>query len=173
MTEEKKNLPDIKVRENLVLLGANPAPPPDPRINYGNNLMWVVAYRNNRTVCQYDQRGRPRSFQDLPREDMKRISMITINEGKLIASQDFIPGMSPIYRQRTLMAQSIGTIGKVHLIGWAIWDGKRTVTNLHIAFINEATYEVEMGHFVEGRNAGFKYPIQIEDYDYQVISWTK
>ena len=143
----------------------------DPRLNYGNNLMWVATFRNGTIVSQYDIKGNARSFADLPRLNLKRLSLITIREGKLITSQDFIQGMSPFYRQRTMMSPGVGTTAKIHIIGWAIWDGKITVSNLHVAFVNEATFEVEMGHFVDGRHAGFKYPIELADYDYPPIVW--
>lgn len=151
--------------------GANTAPLPDPRLGGSNQLMWVVTYRDNKFIAQYDVHGKARSFADLPRINMKRISMVTVGTGRLVASQDFIQGMSPFYRQRNLLTQHVGQTGKVHIVGWAIWDGKATVTNLHVAFINEATFEVEMGHFVEGRNVGFKYPIELADYDYPPIVW--
>lgn len=149
----------------------NPVPVGDPRIAGGNNLMWVAHYRNNQLVFQFDTKGKGRSFADLPRLNLKKVSIVTVHKQKLVASQSFVPGMSPFYRQRTLMAQGIGPTGKIHIIGWAIWDGKKTVSNLHVAFVNESTFEVEMGHFVEGRDPGFKYPIQLEDYDYPPIVW--
>jgi hypothetical protein len=144
---------------------------PDATVFHGNALMWVAHYRDNRIVNQYDDKGHHRSFADLPRVNLKRISMVSIQTGKMLTSQDFIQGMSPFYRQRNLITQGVGQSGKVHILGWAIWDGKKTVTNLHVAFINEATMQVEMGHFVEGRNVGFKYPIKIEEYDYPPIVW--
>lgn len=136
-----------------------------------NTLMWAATYRNNRTVYQYDPKGKHRSFGDLPRENLKRVSFLEIATGKLVASQDFLPGMSPFYRQRNIMVQYHGLSHKVHLIGWAIWDGSPTVDKLHVAFIDERTHAVEMGHFVEGRGAGFKYPIELQDYDYPPITW--
>jgi hypothetical protein len=144
----------------------------DPRLIGGNILAWIASYRDNKTIYQYNSEGKARSFADIPRKNLKKMSLITMDQGKLIASQDFIQGMSPFYRQRNLMGHASGQIvGKVHILGWAIWDGKPTVSNLHVAFINELTFEVEMGHFVEGRNAGFKYPIEIYEYDYPPIAW--
>lgn len=144
----------------------------DPRLNNGNLLAWIAVYRDNKMIHQFDDKGRTRSFADIPRLNLKRVAFVTVETGKLIASQDFIQGMSPFYRQRNLMLTAHGQIsGKVHIIGWAIWDGKATVSNLHVAFINERTFEVEMGHFVEGRNVGFKYPIELADYDYHPIVW--
>jgi hypothetical protein len=154
-----------------ILIGANQTPVADPRLNLGNNLMWVAHYSNQRLVYQYDTKGQGRSFGDLPRLNLRKVSLVTVHGCKLITSQSFIPGMSPFYRQRTLLTQNVGTTGKIHLLGWAIWDGKKTVSNLHVAFVNEKTFEVEMGHFVEGRNAGFKYPIALADYDYPPIVW--
>lgn len=143
----------------------------DPRLVGDNLLMWVATYRDGRTVTQYDKNVKARSFQDLPRVNLKRVSIHKVFDGQMMASQDFIPGMSPFYRQRNQIAQNVGQVGRIHILGWAIWDGKQTISNLHVAFINESTFQVEMGHFVEGRNVGFKYPIQIEDYDYPPIVW--
>ena len=144
---------------------------PDPRLVGDNLLMWVATYRDRSVVTQYDKKGKARSFQDLPRKNLKRISIAKVFDGKMIASQDFIQGMSPFYRQRNVLTQGVGQTGRIHILGWAIWDGKKTVSNLHVAFINESTFQIEMGHFVEGINAGFKYPIQLEDYDYPPIVW--
>ena len=133
--------------------------------------MWVAIYRKGQIISQFDSLGKARSFGDISRHNLKRVAIVTIRNSKLIASQDFIPGMSPFYRQRNIMSQGGGQTGKVHIIGWAVWNGKKIVNNLHVAFVNEKTFEVEMGHFVEGRNVGFKYPIELSDYDYPSIVW--
>ncbi len=105
----------------------------------------------------------------MPRKNLKRIALVDFS-GKLVCSQDFLPGQSPLYRMRTLMKTGSG-INRVHILGWVAWESNK-VSKISVAFVNEETFSVEMGHFVDGPNAGFKYPIELKDIDYTPIEWT-
>lgn len=150
--------------------GANPG-------NFGNQLMinnhrlmWVAHYRDNKVITQYAENSEPRTVEDIPRLNLKRLSLIDFN-GILRCSQDFLPGYSPLYRSRNFLQPGRSVVDRIYILGWVAWKANE-VSKMHVAFINESDYSVEMGHFVEGRNAGVKYPIELNPIDYKPIEWT-
>jgi len=140
-------------------------------INRGiNRLMWVAYYRDNKVITQYAENVPIRSVDGIPRKNLKKISLVN-HTGRLICSQDYLPGQSPLYRMRTLMAVGKSIPTKIHILGWAVWEANK-VSKISVAFIDDETFSVEIGHFVESGHAGFKFPIEFNQIDYIPIEWT-
>lgn len=136
-----------------------------------NNLKWCAEYIDGSVIHQFDRTDTARSFIELSRINLKRLMLTDGN--KIIICQDFIPGVSPIYRFRNIMSSNINSSKKIHILGWILWDKLSHNINTSIAFIDDRTKLVEIGFFVDGVGAGadYKYPIQTTKEDYIPISW--
>jgi hypothetical protein len=135
-----------------------------------HRLMWVAYYRNGKIITQYAENSAPRTVEDIPRLNLKRISLIDHN-GIMRCSQDFLPGQTPLFRSRTALVTGKGIADRVYILGWVAWEECK-VSKMNVAFVNESDFSVEMGHFVSGPSAGVKYPIELHEIDYKPIEWT-
>lgn len=136
--------------------------------NQANKLMWLAVYTDNSVIPQYSEGSSPKTLDEIPRLNLKRISLLD-QTGRFVISQDYLPGQTPIYRTRTTISAGNGVTNRYHILGWVYWDDK-SISKLHVAFINERDFSVEMGHFVEG--AGLKYPISLNEIDFKPIIWS-
>ena len=133
-----------------------------------NRLMWVAVYRDNSVITQYNANSTPKTLDEIPRLNLKRISLLN-HDGRFVISQDYLPEQTPLYRIRTAMRAGSGIVDRFHILGWTYWEDKHP-SKIHVAFINEYDLSIEMGHFVDG--VGLKYPIVFNDVDFKPIIWS-
>lgn len=135
-----------------------------------HKLNWYATYTNGSIIHQYKSNGVVLSFANISRINLKSLS---ITDGKkLIATQNFTPGMSPLYRLRTLLKNNTNSCIKIHILGWVLWNSQAANLINNVTFVDDNTQLVEIGHFINGFNAGYKYPIKFQKEDHTQIVWT-
>jgi len=134
-----------------------------------HRLSWYATYNNNSIIHQYDSNNKQIPFNLINKNNLKSISL-TDGE-KIITSFEFISGVCPIYRLRTLLQSNINFHRKIHILGWVVFDGlQRPISN--VVFVDDDTTLVEKGCFIDGDNSGYKYSINFQKEDCIPITWT-
>lgn len=134
-----------------------------------HKLSWYATYNNNSIVHQYNSSGIQTSFNLINKQNLKNVCLT--DGHKIIISVEFSPGVCPIYRLRTLLQNDINFHRKIHILGWIVLDIQQNMTS-NIVFVDDNTNLVEKGHFINGENSGYKYPINFQKEDYIPIIWT-
>jgi hypothetical protein len=132
-----------------------------------NKLAWAAQYADGSVITQFHE-GEEQTVDKLPRENLRKFSVIT-SDGKVLASLDLKPGQMFFYRKRTAMRPGANVVETIHLFGWRLDMGHGVKDIVSALFVYESDLHIECGGFHhplrQARPQEWRHPIKWHDAD--------